>query len=266
MDAEILADSVNAATGDRITTFILPRFPKILAQELLTHRIFSRNSASSRAIPIDKVIENILADPYIPTFTRNIKGMQGVPDLSPAEISNAEAIWLKSMHETIDNVEDLLNIVGVHKQEANRLLEPFMRIPIIITATDFRNFFEIRTQNDVQPDFRDTAREMLTLFKESAPKKLEVGQWHLPFVSYYPPAQIKDVLKISTARSARISYLNHYGMMDLESDYSLHERLLENKHYSPFEHSAKALPESTPCRNFEGWMQYRVHVEEGVAV
>lgn len=265
MDAEILADSLNTATGDRITTFILPRFPKILTQEILTHRILSRNSASSRAIPIHKVIENILADPYIPTFTRNVKGMQGLNDLSIKQIADAQAVWQRSMHEAIANAQRLIE-VGVHKQEGNRLVEPFMRIPIIITATDWRNFFELRTKDDVQPDFRDIARKMSVLYQRSTPKKLAVNEWHLPFINYSPSSDIKDILKICAARCARVSYLNHYGIINLESDYSLHNRLIADAHVSPLEHPAKALPESTPCRNFKGWMQYRVHVEEGVAI
>ena len=265
MDAEILADSVNAATGDRITTFVLPRFPKILCQEILVHRILSRNSASSRAIPSNKVIENILADPYIPTFTRNIKGMQGINDLSIKQVSDAQSVWQRAMHEAIGSVKKLIEI-GVHKQECNRAIEPFMRIPIILTATDWRNFFELRTKDDVQPDFREVARTMAVLYQESKPKELYPNDWHLPFISYSPAAEVKDILKISTARCARVSYLNHYGMINLESDYSLHDRLIEERHNSPLEHAAKALPESTPCRNFKGWMQYRVHVEEGVVI
>lgn len=263
LNVKILADSINEATGDRLTTFLLPRYPKVLAQEILVHRALSRNSASSRAIPIKKVIENILADPYIPTFTRNIKGMQGVDDLSVKQIDDARSVWMRAMHEAIANAQRLMDI-GVHKQESNRLLESFMRIPIIISATDWNNFFNLRTKDDVQPDFRDTSREMFTLYNQSTPKQLRVNEWHLPFINWHTSVDLKSALKISTARCARVSYLNHYGLIDLEADYSLHDRLLEDAHSSPLEHSARALPESTPCRNFKGWMQYRVHVEENI--
>lgn len=263
VNVKILADSLNTATGDRLTTFLLPRFPKCLMAQIGTHRILSKNSASSRAIPIKKVIENILADPYIPTFTRNVKGMQGVDDLSVKQIDDALHVWMRAMHEAIVNAQRFMEI-GVHKQECNRTIEPYMRVPIIVSATDWNNFFNLRTKADVQPDFRDTAREMFTLYNSSTPKELPSHGWHLPFVDWHSTVDLKSALKISTARCARVSYLNHYGLIDLEADYSLHDRLLEDAHSSPFEHSARALPESTPCRNFKGWMQYRVHIEENI--
>lgn len=256
-NAVILADSVNAVTGDRITTFLLPRFPKCLLAEINTHRMFSRNSASSRAMPISKVIEGIRSDPYVPSFTRKNKGMQGIDNLAPHEKLVSEMIWLDAMEEMISIAEALANEVGVAKQEANRLLEPFMRVPVLVTATEWDNFFRLRCHPAAQPDFQIVARDMRQELQQSSVKALEPGEWHIPFGENLEGVSRDVLLKVATARCARISYKTHDGEFSIERDIALHDRLLEDNHLSPFEHTAKAGEESVFTSNFKGWVSYR---------
>lgn len=259
---EILADSLNAETGDRITTFLLHRFPKCLSPELLTHRVFSRNSASSRALPIKKVIEQITVDPFIPQWTSHKAGMQGGDELSDRAKESATHVWLSNRDAAIERVEQLIEL-GIAKQNANRLLEPWMQIPILVTATEWDNFWALRCHPDAQPEFRAIAAQMLSAYRISKPEPLKPGEWHLPFKSDLMVHDVSESLRIATARAARCSYKTHLGEIDPSKDYELHDRLLASKHLSPFEHCAKAAP-SGKYANFAGWMSYRYHLEQGL--
>ena len=275
-NAEILADSLNVKTGDRLTTFLLPRFPKVLLQELNTHRMLSRNAASSRAIPIEKMIERVLDDPYIPVWTANQKGMQGKLLDDEAAIISARDEWNDAMHSAITHVNNL-DMMGIHKQNANRLLEPFMRVPVIVSGTEWSNFFELRCDEACHPDFRSVAREMRQLRDNNKPAKLQPGEWHIPFSGFMDPDTTNaDELAIATARCARISYSTHDGEHDIDKDVALHDRLLASRHMSPFEHCAMATGDdfvvSPPLRgenvlytrNYDGFYSYRAHIEDGV--
>jgi len=268
---EILADSLNVETGDRLTTFLLHRFPKILWQEPLTHRSLSRNSASSRAIPIKKVIEQVKNDPYIPDWTAHQKGMVGSDSLTYIQKLAATASWLKLRDAAVACAEEQLEI-GIAKQDANRGLEPWMFVACVATATDWDAFFNLRCADDVQPDLRRAAIEMRDLQAASRPHGVIEGEWHIPFVASgefgaEPGAEsLSHYLKVSTARAARCSFQNHLNEVDYDKDYALHDRLLQQQHHSPFEHCAKALPTQTRCRNFSGFMSYRAHIEDSVSV
>ena len=281
-NVKILADSRNIVTGDRITTFEL-NFPRPLLAEINTHRMLSSNAGSSRAIPIKKVIEKIIKDPYIPQFTKNQKGMQG--QLFDTEIQkDAESVWLESMNVAIDQAQKLIDL-NIHKQNVNRLLEPWMYVPVLVTGTEWRNFFNLRCAEATHPDFRSIAREMKVLYDDNEPNKLELGQWHIPFtdnvIKNHNLFKFTDALKVATARAARISYTTHDGVYDYDRDFQLHDILLEEKHYSPFEHCAKAVfinrcdtPEyavlndetRVNTRNFRGWFSYRGHIEQNIEV
>jgi thymidylate synthase ThyX len=260
MQIKILADSINPY-GNRLTTFLISDFPKCLLAELNTHRMFSRNAASSRAIPIEKMIEKVKADPFIPHFTRNQKGMQGVEDLQPHEIRIARDVWLKALDAAVEQVYELIAI-GIHKQNANRLLEPFMKVPVIVSATEWENFFKLRTHPTAQPEFREYAVEMLRLRKEHQPIPLKLHEWHIPFADddFCASLTIRQKLKVATARCARLSYSTHLGEYSYEADQKLHDSLLENGHLSPFEHCAVASYDEL-SKNFRGWRQYRSMTE-----
>jgi len=261
INAQIIADSVNIETGDRLTTFVLLRFPKCLVAELNTHRQLSRNSESSRAIPVKKRIEKINKDPYIPSFTLNQKGMIGAEiDLESKEI--AESYWFAAMGSAISNAEWLSNS-GIHKDMANRLLEPFSRVPVIVSATEWDNFFKLRTASDCNPDFRQVAIAMQELRNQSKPRELDLGEWHIPYD--FDSCHLEDRLGVSAARCARISYSTHDGEFSPRKDILLCDRLIREGHLSPLEHQAKAIHsiDSVNTHNLKGFQSYRALVELG---
>ncbi|EKU97926.1 alternative thymidylate synthase [Leptolyngbya sp. PCC 7375] len=266
--ATVIADSVHADTGDRITTFILPRFPKVLLQELNTHRVFSRNAASSRAIPVAKMVEKVKSDPYIPRFTKAKKGMQGIEDNDEEFQQKCKEEWAFALDDAIDSAYALLAF-GCHKQNANRLLEPFIRVPVIVTATRWDNFFKLRCHTDAHPDFREVAIAMRDAMRVSESRSLSPGMWHIPmFDESMEELTLSDKRVVATARCARVSYANHDGSVSsLDNDTQLHDRLLSSGHLSPFEHCAEAMVPSlkTDCKNFDNWQSYRAQLEEVIS-
>lgn len=144
INAEIIADSADGR-GNRITSFILT-YPRFIHSELMTHRMFSRNSASSRAIPFNKMVKMVEEDPFIPiAWQKDHSGMQGTEYFVDLEdISNLEYIWRYELNVAIGRANTLNKTVGVTKQLCNRLLEPFMWHTVLVTATEFDNFFNLR--------------------------------------------------------------------------------------------------------------------------
>lgn len=263
-NAQVIADSIYRDTRDRITTFILPRFPKVLLQELARHRVLSLNSASSRAIPISKMVEKARSDPYFPYFTKAKKGMSGIEEGDPEFQEACEIEYGAALEEAIERVWCLMHL-GVHKQNANRLLEPFVRVPVIITATRWANFFKLRCDEAAYPDFREVAIAMRDAMEVSTPKELEPGMWHIPmFDESMKNMGLSHARVMATARCARVSYNNHDGSVSsLDNDTRLHDRLLSSGHLSPFEHCAVATDPSlnTDCKNFDNWQSYRAQLE-----
>jgi len=295
-DAKVLADSRSPA-GYRLTT-LEATFPRFVLAEFNTHRVFSRNSASSRAIPIAKQLRRVLEDPYVPIeFGSNQPGMQAGAALSGEKRDAAEREWLHARDDAVRRVlglvadpdaiaadDDLFEVLGqveeaignraqpaewlnVHKQVANRLLEPFMWHTVIVTATEWDNFWNLRCHADAQPEIRLVAESMRTATMGSEPAELDWGDWHLPLIrpEDRQQASIEDLIKISAGRCARVSYLTHAGKRDLDADIELHDRLLESGHMSPLEHPARPLSaadlETNEWNgNFRGWRSYRKNI------
>jgi len=319
ISAKIIADSRNEH-GDRITSYILT-FPRHILAELNTHRMFSRNSASSRAIPFKKMVKMCKEDPFIPiAWQKDHSGMQGTEywteDDDVNVMKNDEVIGYETMPKTLTDVwlsardgqvnrATELHDVNVSKQTVNRLLEPFMWHTAIVTATEFENFFKQRcpqykstfsdgkhrSWKDVIKEVDDLnvarslaedmgqdvvqrlkcnsgqgeihimelAEQMWDAMNESTPKELKAGEWHIPFGDRFTlPDKFKKwegkfsdfakesqeyLVKVATARCARVSYLNYEGKDDYEADIKLHDRLWPMRHYSPFEHCAQAMSE-----------------------
>jgi hypothetical protein len=249
---KILADSLSPARH-RLTTFEIT-FPRIILAEVNTHRQLSRNSASSRAIPVEKMIRMVLEDPYVPmSWGKNQKGMQAEVDLEPQEQEAATAVWLRARDAAVERAQTLLGI-GVHKQLTNRLLEPFMWHTAIVSGTEWDNVWHLRDHKMAHPDFQRIAHMMHEAHDLNVPRPLNDNEWHLPLVSGYEEAEFsgdpsKEVealekwKKISTGRCARISYLTHDGRRDLLDDVRLHDGLLGNGHMSPLEHPARPMTE-----------------------
>jgi len=289
---KIIKDSVTSVCefNYRLTTMEVT-IPRLVLSEFNTHRSFSRNSASSRAIPVEKQIAKVLDDPFIPVYWgKNQKGMQADQELSFSEIEISKFEWLYARDEAVKQARKLLAI-GVHKQITNRLLEPWMWQTIIVTATEWNNFFALRTHKDAQPEIRKGAIMMKEAYDASIPKRLNYGDWHLPLLQddefvlsddspEWNESQgfsgtmytLPDAQKISAGRCARISYLTHVGTREPSADIELCTNLIKSGHMSPLEHVATPMDEQSVkeilcderipfCGNFRGWVQLRKQIE-----
>lgn len=255
MSAEVIADSVNPA-GCRITTLVV-RFPRFILAEFNTHRLFSRNAASSRAIPTKRIIDQVQNDPAMPVhWGKNQSGMQATSELSPSDQPVAEAVWLQARDNAVFKAQEMLSL-GVHKQIVNRLLEPWMKVSVLVTATEWANFFKLRCHPDAQPEMQKLAFEIKEAIDRSVPAFLNPGEWHVPFGDKCEGMTDQERLKVATARAARLSYETFAGQIDHERDFELHDGLAASGHWSPFEHSAVALKGEVVIGNFRGWKQYR---------
>jgi hypothetical protein len=301
--AEIIADSINPK-GCRLTTYIL-EYPRFIHAELLTHRVFSKNAASSRAIPIEKMIEQVMENPAMPVWWgKNQSGMQAKEELdnigeqifvndhnpyyasSGTNLELAKDIWLKARDAAVGHVK-LLNRLGLHKQVTNRLLEPWFNIRIILSGTEFDNFFALRAHPDAQPELQELAYKMLEEYNKSEPKSLQPGDWHIPFGDNIDVDRLSDIvykdlpddmgytsaptseftalkMKIAIARCARTSYFNYEGKDDYIADIKLCDRLFSSipRHLSPTEHVAQCTSDDKFIGNFRGWKQYRYELKE----
>jgi hypothetical protein len=258
---KILADSMGP-NGHRITTWELT-YPRFVHAELMTHRLFSRNSASSRAIPTKKLMRQVRLDPAMPVWWgKNQSGMQAREELAGWRKRLATFLWLETRWLAL-LAAWLMMKAGLHKQIANRVLEPWMFITVIGTATELDNWFRLRCHPDAQPEIGWVARRMKELYDSSQPTFLKAGDWHVPmvdFVEHFEMGHDWDLIrKVAVARLARVSYLTHDGRKSYEEDTKLHDRLAEDGHWSPFEHVAQAQPQSINrwSGNFHGWTQYR---------
>lgn len=273
ISAVVLADSISPE-GVRLTTTELV-YPRMILAELNTHRVFSKNSASSRAIPTQRMIKMIREHPAVPASWRmNQPGMQGY-ELAPEEtLLAAQAIWLEAMEDAIRHAERM-DALGIHKQNVNRLTEPFAHMKTVMTGVYWNNFYGLRDHHMADPTIEALAKAIREARDASTPRRLVNGEWHLPYVSLQEQAihGINLCRKISAARCARTSYNNMDGKVSTaESDIALHDRLLVDQpiHASPAEH--QATPDTfirnglgTAGRwerpklhgNLAGWIQYR---------
>jgi thymidylate synthase ThyX len=240
------------------------RYPRFIHSEMMTHRVFSRNAASSRAIPIKKMIEAVRTDPALPVYWgRNQSGMSAREAVAPDVEARAKDEWHAALADALRHAETLSDSeINLHKQLVNRLLEPFAWITVIITATDWANFFTQRCHEDAQPEIKHIADLMLAAYRASEPDQVGLGHWHTPLIAEDERTLPEETLcQLSVARCARVSYLTHDGRRDRDKDLELYARLLgggANGHWSPFEHVATPFPDATSrSANFAGWEQYR---------
>jgi thymidylate synthase ThyX len=341
IQAEVIADSITHSPDfkggytspnyHRITTVAL-KYPRFIHAELMTHRVFSRNASSSRAIPVERMIEFIKEDTAMPIhWGKNQPGMQareehdapiGLPWFSHEEQSehpetgdlfltryheltgvDREHAWLEARDRAIE-VALAFHKAGYHKQIVNRLLEPFSHINVLVTATDWDNFFELRDHPDAQPEIRALAQAIKKAMDDSVPENKRRGEWHMPYIdlqtymdaAYYlrsstdlepGSSEIQRLcLKVSAARCARVSYKTFDGKPStVEKDLKLFDQLAAGRplHASPLEH--QAAPAAGPYewvnpvsntymtsdddvrmnqRNFSGWVQHRAFWEKSI--
>lgn len=296
ISAKIVADSISKH-GIRLTTMEL-NYPRFIHSEFMTHRMFSRSASSSRAIPIDKMLKQVKENPAMPVhWGKNQPGMQAREECNnlvgmdwdyynDCDVKGSrEAAWIEASNNA-RNKALAFSFSGYHKQIVNRLLEPFQWIKVIVTATEWDNFFKLRLHPDAQPEMMVLAERMKEAMEDSTPKELAVGEWHTPY--YYGSftdekgnSDVGTALKCSVARCARVSYLNHDNSTpNIEKDLLLADKLLEAGHFSPFEHQATPISEVYKERwefdiewvdgithidrdnnywsgNFRGWIMYR---------
>jgi hypothetical protein len=289
-NAEVLASSQNSL-GQKIITYRLT-YPRIIHAEMLTHRVFSRNGASSRAIPLEKLIESVQNNPFVPSFfQKKHKGMQGKDILTGYDDSNARILWLEAAESAIHHARKL-DSIGVTKQLTNRLLEPFQYYTTILTGTEFDNFFDLRTpkyeydgkvfrsEEELLAEYpalaknrkydtlynlitsaaeihiQEIAEKAYTAYQNANFEVLNEGELHCPFKQ--EGLDKETLLKFSTAYAARVSFtvVGDGKQFTVEDNIALHDRLLAEKHASPFEHTAFARGDRFYA-NFRGFESYR---------
>lgn len=308
ISAKVIEDSASPI-GPRLTTLQLC-YPRFIHAEFMTHRVFSRNASSSRAIPVAKMIEQVRTNPAMPVhWGKNQPGMQAHEEHDaqvllelPIEYDNpsdaplftferttltAQGAWREAASHAAD-VAEAMAAAGYHKQVVNRILEPFQWIHVIVTATEWDNFFELRDHKDAQPEIRVLAQAMKVAMEASTPAERETDKlltknWHLPYITADEREEWRDnpklLAKVSAARCARVSYLTHDGQEpDMQKDLDLYERLVGSVplHASPVEH--QGYPDDVVHRdhvtrsrtdwafpgrhgNLKGWIQHRKQVE-----
>ena len=256
--AKVVCDSVSEQ-GVRLTTFEI-EYPRFIHGELMTHRVLSKNSSSSRAIPIQKMLDQIENNMAVPIYWgKNKSGMQAVEEVSKQSIRSAIDQWGFAYADVKHVVGRMLEL-GLHKQVPNRLTEPFQMMKVVITGTDWDNFFNLRIHPDAQPEICMLAYKMYRAMEKSEPYELKAGQWHLPycFVSYQGDYDLysmfyyneevehtcehvmtlEEAIKYSAASCASVSYRTEN--MTLEKADKIFDMLIKAEviHSSPFEHLA----------------------------
>lgn len=282
IEVKIIADSISPVEK-RITTFQL-RYQRFFHSELMTHRTLSRNASSSRAIPVAKIISQVWNDPAMPVYWgQNKAGMQASSELTGWRKWLAKAVWTGTGKIACVAAWCMMK-VGMHKQISNRILEPWQYISVVVTATEWDNFFALRDHKDAQPEFRALAHEMHLQLAMSEPAPLDWVEWHLPYITADEIEISKmmgsygDLPKRSAARCARVSYNKHDGTKPtIEEDMELYNQLMTRPytdkrgntygdgdpiHASPVEHQAYPLQETAISGNFVGWQQLRKIIEK----
>jgi thymidylate synthase ThyX len=258
------------ARWDNLYTFEL-EYPRFIHSEFMTHRMFSRNASSSRAVPVERTIQNILNDPWVPSDVyKNCKGMQGKDivneddyDIFCEEWQDAAFKAIEVAHKMIDN--------GFHKQHINRILEPFTKIKVIVTATEWNNFFDLRLSPDADPEIQHLAKAIKMAMNAVSNTYIYInahGGRTLPYVNFDEMDAIDDLrilTLISAARCARVSYLNHDGSKpDILKDLTLAKRLIDSGHMTPFEHQCRCLLDTGFQYNLRDFQSARYMLDHGI--
>ena len=268
---------------ENLWTFELT-YPRYIHSEFMTHRMFSRNASSSRAIPVSKVIQQVESNPVIPPKVyMNKAGMVGDVEADTTDTVAFYNLWLDAATNAVNTANEMEKI-GIHKQHINRILEPFQFIHVIVTATEWSNFFRLRLAPDAQPEMQELANAIydeMDKYKYESFGYIAVGGYGspceiisgdstvvtLPYVTEEDISKVGaenyiTLMKVSSARCARVSYNNHDGSKpDIEKDLKLFERLSEGGHMSPLEHTCIRNIEYVPSANLMGWESLRYLLE-----
>ncbi len=261
--AKVIADSISEA-GHRITSIEM-QFPRFILPQLLMHRLWSRSCESLRARPTNSKLQEVINYPYRPTYRKRQAGMVAAGEVAAETATAAESAWEEARVACVAAATKLSEL-GVAKETANRLLEPFAYQKVLVTATDFANFLRLRLSEDAQPEIQQLARFLDTALKESTPEYTTEYEWHLPYIPDSLNHLSIDVLRnICAARCARVSYCSHDGTIDINKDLKLAEDLRIAQHSNPYEHAAtpggRDDYRDQRFANFIGWKSSRCLME-----
>jgi hypothetical protein len=254
ISAKILADSISP-TGVRFTTMEI-EYPRFILAELNTHRMLSKNSASSRAIPVKAMHEQIKHNPATPVhWGKNQAGMQAKEELSGTDLTDAQFIWQRASQDAMHWAHQMSERVGLHKQIANRITEPWMLMKTVISGTEWSNFWWLRAHADAQPEIHKLAFVMFNAYNSSSPQPLQPGEWHLPYVKSHRlssneliyldasdvPITTEQARIISSSCCAQVSYRKNDDSYD--KALRIYKQLIESQpcHASPTEHQATPM-------------------------
>ena len=293
ISAKVIADSV-CPQGVRMTTMEI-EYPRFILAELNTHRMLSKNSASSRAIPVKAMHEFIRANPATPvSWGKNQPGMKANEDVGSSVAEEAEQIWNRAKDDALHWADALAHKLAIHKQIANRITEPWMTMKTVISGTEWTNFFHLRNHADAQPEIKALAEAMTVAYTTHLPVPLKPGQWHLPYITlaeYVPtgelqylnnnfdPISLEEAKIVSASCCAQVSYRKNDDSFDKAKKIYDQLILSEPVHASPIEHQATPMDVDSMCRfepdtwqpgvthvsansdlwsgNLRGWIQYR---------
>lgn len=267
ISAKIIAHSASVVDGKEIITFELD-YPRYIHAEVMTHRVFSRNAASSRAIPTSELVRLVREERVYPLEWRaNQKGMQPGELLDESTAQLCRELW-DGAGDFIASKALALSEAGLHKQWVNRILEPFQYIKTILTTTEMGNFFHLRRHPDAQIEIKALAECMYQALQQSTAEVLHPGEWHTPYVSFDVISRghfidlgpekdqkwitIEEALKISASCCAQVSYRKSDD--SLEKALLVYDRLVESKpvHASPFEHQGSPM-RGVDTQEPDGW-------------
>jgi hypothetical protein len=284
--AKIIADSISPEHV-RMTTMEI-EYPRFILAELNTHRMLSKNSASSRAIPVKTMHEHILSSPAEPVYWgKNQAGMQAKEELTGTDYTDAKFIWQRAMQDALHWSGGLANRLQLHKQIANRITEPWMTMKTVISGTEWRNFWWLRCHADAQPEIHELAIKMRDEYIKSTPARLVPGEWHVPYVNTYrndrgglqyldsndTNISTEAARIISASCCAQVSYRKNDD--SFEKAEKIFNQLIQSQpcHASPVEHQATPM-QRPDCfadlgtthldragqawsGNLKGWIQHR---------
>jgi thymidylate synthase ThyX len=290
--ARVVADSISSQ-GTRMTTMEI-EYPRFILAELNTHRMLSKNSASSRAIPVKAMHEHIRANTAGPVYWGiNQPGMKAKEELAGADLTWAKYVWANARDAAIKSSQELADL-NIHKQITNRITEPWMIMKTVISGTEWTNFFWLRDHQDAQPEIAELARKMRAAYDASTPQALNPGEWHVPYVNTYrsiingellysdgkgDDISAEEARIVSASCCAQVSYRKNDD--SYEKALKIYEQLIESEpaHASPVEHQATPMDYDTICSfepetwepgithvsansdlwsgNLRGWIQHR---------
>lgn len=284
--AKIIKDSITHH-NKRLTTFEL-EYPRFIHAELMTHRSLSKNSASSRAIPIKTMLSLVWNTMAMPIhWGKQQAGMQAKYQLDGWRLALSKFLWVAS-GKVACIFAYLMYKCGLAKQVVNRIVEPWSHIKIVLSGTDFDNFFHLRNHPDAQPEIHELARLMWELYKNNKPRYLKKGEWHLPYIDHTFDEQgqivyftesvidsaeytqqekltLEQAQQLSASLCAQVSYRK--ADVSLDKAVKIYHRLVESKpvHASPFEHQGTPLDSGVEkSGNFSGWLQFRSLIPDNV--